>query len=183
MTQTRFRITIDGSWSAKDMADLFQSCDTLYRQLANLHSRELFRAIQNQTDQPKPTGNSDGREKALKVISVSYCSPGWADFLGAGELVGHLKELLLGLFDRVIERKDREQSRALRSTEIEAAILENYSKRIELIDQAMDISNRSDLNDAQRQQILTYVMTACRPLGNAVADGRILGIEDLPDEK
>lgn len=183
MPSTRFRVTIDGSWSAKEMADLFQSCDIIYRQIAKLHSQGIYNEVQRQTDDPKPQGNNDGREQVLKVMCISYSSPGWADFLGAGELAGHLKDFLIGLLDRVLERKDRAQMRQLRTTEIEAAILENYSKQLEVLDQALDFADRRDLSDVQRQQVLTAILGASRPFGKAVAEGRIVSVVPLSKSK
>src|SRR6056297_3936676 len=123
MAKSRFRIRIDGTWTAKEMADLFQSCDTIYGHLAQLHSRELQRELTRQTNEPSPVGNSDGRDLLLKVTRVSYGSPGWADFFGAGELVGHLKDFVLEIIKLVVERRDREQTRRLRDAQVEAAIL------------------------------------------------------------
>lgn len=182
MSEHSIRLRIDGSWSAKEMADLFQSCDTIYRQLAQLHSRTLFNEVLQQTENPQSTGNHDGRDKVLQVTSVSYSSPGWADFLGAGELVGHLKEFLLGLLDRVIEKRDREQGRQLRQAEIEAAALENYARRLELIDKAFDLSDRRDLSDGHRQQMLHDILAASRPLGRAISEGRITAVENVPSK-
>ncbi|RFP90093.1 hypothetical protein DZK27_02940 [Rhodobacteraceae bacterium 63075] len=155
------------------MSDLFQSCERIYVQLAAFHSRELQREIKRQSIEPEPSGNADGREKVLMVTAVSYSSPGWADFLGAGELTGHLKDFILGIIDRIIERKDREQGRQLTSAQIEAAALDNYSKQLELLDQAFDFAERADLNDGQRQAMLNEILQSSRTLGKAVVDGRL----------
>lgn len=183
MSQNRFRLRIDGSWSAKEMADLFQSCETIYTQLAAFHSREFVREITRQANDARPTGNSDGRDKILKVTAVSYGSPGWADFLGAGELTGHLKEFILGIIDRIVERKDRELGRQLRTAQIEAAALDNYAKQLELIDKTFDIAERADLSEGQRQSMLTQILQASRTIGKSVVDERLLSAEDLPDDK
>lgn len=183
MAEDRFRIRIDGSWSAKEMADLFHGANTIYIALSQMHSRDLYRQVLQQTDSPQPTGNDDGKSLALRVTSISFGSPGWADFLGAGELTGHLKDFLLGIVDRVIQRKDREQARDLRAAEIEAAALENYGKRLELIDKSFDLANRADLSDSQRQQLLQNVMTASRPIAKAVAESRLVSVEILVEDK
>ncbi len=181
MGTNQFRIKIDGSWTAREMGDLFSSCSTIYHQFAQYHSSELNRKINQQQVQPQPTGNEDGRDTLLKVKQVSFASPGWADLLGAGELVGHLKEFLLGLIDRITERRDRDQARQLKDTEIEAAILENYGKQLDLLSKAFDVSNRNDLSEPMRQSILNSIMTASRPLGKAIAERRIISVENLSD--
>jgi len=183
MSESHFRIRIDGSWTAKEMGQLFQSCEIIYGQLAQFHGREFFREYRKQANDPTPIGNADGRETLLRVTSISYGSPGWADLVGAGELTGHLKEFILGLIDRIIERKDREQARQLRSAQIEAAALENYSRQLDLIDKAFDIADRADLNDVSRQNILNSILQASRPLGAAIAEGRLLSIENLNKQK
>ncbi|MEP3334170.1 hypothetical protein [Sedimentitalea sp.] len=183
MSNERFRLRIEGSWSAKEMGQLFQSCETIYAHLAQFYGKELYREYRRQSNDPTPTGNADGRDKLLRVISISYSSPGWADLAGAGELTGHLKDFILGVVDRVIERKDRDQQRQLTATQIEAASLENYSKQLELIDRTFDLADRTDLSDSQRQSILTSILAASRPLGTAVAEGRLVSVEDLTERK
>lgn len=182
MPEDEFRIRIDGAWSAKEMGELFASLDAIYKDISRFHSLQFYREVAKQSNDPLPVGNSDGRDLLLKVTQVSYSSPGWADFLGAGEVMGHLKDFVLGIIDRILERKDRALDRQLRSVEIEAAALENYSKRLEIMDKTFDLTERTDLTDGQRQQLLTSMVQSMRVLGKAAAEGRIRSVEDLPDK-
>ncbi len=182
MTQRIFRIHIASTWSASEMAELFKSAEIIYTQFTRFHSSELYRKIAQQQNQPETSGNSDGKGSLLMVRRVSFSSPGWIDLAGLGEVIGHVKDLILGLTDRIIERQDREQERQLTAASIEAAMLDNYSKQLDLIDQTMNLVNRNDLNDATRSQILTQIMQAQRPIANGVAAGRILSVEALKND-
>lgn len=115
-------------------------------------------------------------QKRLEIRRIAYNSPGVTDIAGVGEIIGHIKDLIL----KIIELKSSKQQRLLNNKELE---LKNQQLQIEnahslvsltkdIVSLAKDIGySETDLRDLakrviENQQILT----------NLVIDGKIQSI-------
>ena len=118
------RVRIDEHWSAEDFAILMRSTGDLYCLLGLLESGSLKRM-----ENGRQPFHLDRRSMAtrltkqagirpLYVDQVRYGSRGSVDLLGAGKLLEQLKELILGIVDRV-------QANEARKLEVDAKKLAN----------------------------------------------------------
>jgi len=111
------RIVIDKKWTAYQFSVFVGDIDRLYfLALASVHDNKksplksrlklllwMF-ASQERYPAGAEAASLSSTEEGLVVKRIAYASPGAIDFIGVGEAVKQLKEILLGIIDRYNHR-------------------------------------------------------------------------------
>lgn len=102
-TELILHIGIDGTWSSTEFATYFEAINDLYLFVGPWHHL------------PRGWDLSDGESLLLKslrlaptiliVRKIRFESPGFTDFVGAGQVIGHLKDFLVELLHLGINKK------------------------------------------------------------------------------
>ncbi len=71
-------------------------------------------------------------QERLRVTRVQFSSPGFKDFSGLGEVVGHIKDFVLRLIDLYVGRRKRQIENEIRETGLVSDRLDNARKFIDL---------------------------------------------------
>lgn len=98
-TQT-FRIKIDGRWTALEMAESHLAIRELYNiylWIGAVHYKQSKLAASEMYPPALPPDLSARIE--LSVRQIQYASPGFKDLAGIGEVVGHIRDLIIHLIE------------------------------------------------------------------------------------
>lgn len=115
-------------------------------------------------------------QERLVVQRVLYGSPGIKDLVGIGEIVGHVKELLL----RVIEHWSTRRQRDL---ENERRELENQQLQVEIAKKFVDLAGDLGYSKREMRQLVASVVREQRPLIQLVAGGKITSADTVDNER
>lgn len=105
-------------------------------------------------------------QERLVVQRVLYGSPGIQDLVGIGEIVGHLKDLLVRIIDHWSTRRQRD-------LENERRELENRQLQIEIAKQYVDLAREVGYSKREMRQLVGSVVREQLPLIQLVAAGKI----------
>lgn len=197
--QDALRLEIVGRWSAADMGALCTSVSELYNMrfllelmleeivdldapmytrrrslLLRRYPADLWRplylpALWDEKLVGKPLEDMLEIEERLDVKRIQYASPGSVDLVGIGAIVGHLKDLVMGL----VQRRDMRKQRELAD---ERAALENERLRIENLRQYIGIARDIGYTEAEVRQLMLSVDRKQEPLLRLLNDGKLLGV-------
>jgi len=187
-----FRVEIAGTWTAGEFAELLSKLQDLYGFQFLLHRmlerRHLIPLLSGTTAPEQSTSLSDRiqltipqllrsptvhafvqpRELDLTIKRLSYGSPGISDLAGVGEIVGHVKDLLLRLLELGTTREERkEKTRAMR--------IENARSTVALAKE-MGYSNE------QIQKMVRWVDERQKPVFEFARQEKLTGINVIPEE-
>jgi hypothetical protein len=109
-----FRLNIDGHWEAEQLIALLRSLEDIYNLTSILESRritpnevrELVLGIDRRT--VRRLAIRSGKASPLTVPQFKYASPGFADLLGVGKAIKHVKDFIMAITDRVLAEEQRE---------------------------------------------------------------------------
>jgi len=102
----------------------------------------------------------------LVVRRVIYGSPGIKDLIGVGEIVGHVKDLLLRLIDLWSTRRQRKLENDHRS-------LENQQLQMEIAQQFVGLAKELGYSKREMRQIVASAVHEQKPLVRLIAAGKI----------
>lgn len=105
-------------------------------------------------------------KERLTVRQVMYGSPGFKDLVGLGEIVGHLKDLLL----RLIELWTTKDQRAL---ENEHRRLANQQLQVEITRQYIGVAQELGYTKRETRQLVSAAVYEQKPLIKLIAAGKI----------
>ncbi|MEZ5399175.1 MAG: hypothetical protein R2729_05860 [Bryobacteraceae bacterium] len=111
----------------------------------------------------------------LVVQRVLYGSPGIKDLVGLGEIVGHVKDLLVRLIDHCSTRRQR-------SLENERRELENQQLQVEIAKQFVGLAQELGYTKKEMRQLVSAVVLEQRPLVRLVAAGKITSADTISGE-
>ena len=111
----------------------------------------------------------------LVVRRVLYGSPGIKDLVGIGEIVGHLKDLLVRLIEHWSTRRQR-------SLENERRELENQQLQVEIAKQFVGLAQELGYTKKEMRQLVSAVVIEQRPLVRLVAAGKITSADTIAGE-
>lgn len=143
-TERILRFGIAENWSAENLVDFLTCVDDLYcfvyyvNELhkiisdgsSNPYESYQFDLLQNLVQEPSAFYRRYGRH-GLQVNKLSYSSPGNFDFLGLGEVVGHVKDYLLETKRIRLQARKRELEDELLEQEIRSKIEETERQKLE----------------------------------------------------
>jgi HAMP domain-containing protein len=117
-------------------------------------------------------------QERLVVQRIIYGSPGIKDLAGIGEIVGHLKDMLV----RLIEYWSTRRQRAL---ENERRELENQQLQVEIAKQFVGLAQELGYSKREMRQLVASVVREQGPLIQLVATGKITSADtiDRPDSQ
>jgi hypothetical protein len=107
----------------------------------------------------------------LRLVSVTFSSPGHTDLAGIGHIVGHLKDLIIYFF----QRKDLARQRVLAD---EKAALEIDRMRIENAMKFVGLARKIGYTDQQIRQLMITVDGKQDVLVRLISEGRLTSLED-----
>lgn len=88
------------------------------------------------------------QEPPLGLPRIQYASPGRADLLGAGEAIKQLKEFILGVTDRVLDRRNRNldvEERELAIAKLREELQhQKDQQRIQLLQKELDVVQKAE---------------------------------------
>jgi hypothetical protein len=105
----------------------------------------------------------------LELLRVSYSSPGFADVVGLGTAVEHVKDFVLRLIELRQSRESRDQ--------------DLIQKRFENMHRLLDLLDRTKADPFHRTLVLSFLSDQEAPLFRLVSHGLItkVSVIDLPD--
>ncbi len=111
----------------------------------------------------------------LIVQRVLYGSPGIKDLAGIGEIVGHVKELLVRLIEHWSTRRQR-------TLENERRELENQQLQVEIAKQFVGLAQELGYTKKETRQLVSAVVLEQKPLIRLVAAGKITSADTISGE-
>ena len=108
----------------------------------------------------------------LLVKRVIYGSPGIKDLVGIGEIVGHIKDLLVRLIDHCSTRRQR-------SLENERRELENRKLEIEVAKEFVNLAKDVGYTKREMRQLVGMVTDKQRPLVRLIVSGKIISADTV----
>jgi HAMP domain-containing protein len=111
-------------------------------------------------------------EERLVVQRVLYGSPGIKDLVGVGEIVGHVKDLLVRLIEHWSTRRQR-------SLENERRELENQQLQVEIAKQFVGLAQDLGYTKKEMRQLVSSVVLEQRPLVRLIAAGKITSADTI----
>ena len=177
---SEFRLVIDGEYTSRDAAALFDAVATLYKIIAELSGRTLDRAVSDEEQSLLGRGNELLPRASLFVVRMNYNSPGGIDFAGLGKLAEQLRLLLEGIVDRVVQRQDREIDRQRRRLENEALAAQVYGEWLEMIARNKDFFDGTPIGREER--IRSSAISNLLRLANLIEQGKITQVEKTSSE-
>jgi HAMP domain-containing protein len=115
-------------------------------------------------------------QERLTVKRVIYGSPGVKDVAGIGEIIGHLKDLLV----RIIELWSTGRQRNL---ENERRELENEQLQIQIAKDYVGLAREIGYSNREIRQLVASVVREQRPLIQLVAAGKVTSADTIDDEE
>ncbi|HVT39611.1 MAG TPA: hypothetical protein VHE78_11240 [Gemmatimonadaceae bacterium] len=111
----------------------------------------------------------------LVVQRVLYGSPGIKDLAGIGEIIGHVKDLLVRLIEHWSTRRQR-------SLENEHRELENQQLQVEIAKQFVGLAQGLGYTKKEMRQLVATIVQEQRPLVHLVAAGKITSADTINTE-
>ena len=111
----------------------------------------------------------------LMVQRIIYGSPGISDLAGIGEIVGHVKDLLM----RLIEYWSTRRQRALENKHRE---LENRQLQIEIAQEFVGLAQQLGYTKREMRQLVASVVEEQRPIVQQIAAGKITSADIIEGE-
>ncbi len=206
--QLTLRVSIEGNWTADDMAQSFASIRDLYLMRLAIEAlaeqaREADAYLREPFPMPYPlrramrlfaVGGMAGWIEAppldvnrlsrlcdvlapglqLQARRIEYASPGIKDLVGAGEVVGHIKDFIVFLVEHLRSRKARQ-------LENEEHRLRNDAMRLENAHRFIAMKREFDLTPSEMRRLQMWVDDRQQPLAALVTDGKIRGATILEE--
>lgn len=114
-------------------------------------------------------------EERLVVRRVLYGSPGIKDLAGIGEIIGHVKDLLIRLIEYWSTRRQRK-------LENERRELENKQLQVEVAKQFVGLAQELGYTKREMRQLVVAVVNEQRPLVQLIADGKIKSADSVDND-
>ena len=102
----------------------------------------------------------------LNVRAIQFSSPGFSDFTGIGEIVGHLKDILIKLLDTYVTRNERKLNNRILENEILEGELRIIGEKIELL-------KKLGYTENECRQIINGIIPSVGVLETAIDKGQI----------
>lgn len=177
------RIRIEGRWTVNDYSILFGAIDRFYlffslvriadfalSSSANMSDEiidddSLF-DFEGLIDIHESLASGDG----LFVKRISYASPGSIDLVGVGQLIGHLKDLLIKIIEIFTLHGERRARVKLMELDIEI-------RRLQLLREQQAFLKESGMSDVKISRAVAEVTQYALTLGPLVAAGKLKTVE------
>lgn len=111
-------------------------------------------------------------DERLVVRRVIYGSPGLKDLLGVGEIVGHVKDLLIRLIDLWSTRRQR-------SLEDDRRALENQQLQVGIARDFVGVLKEAGYSKRELRQVVASVVHEQKPLVGLIAAGKIISADTI----
>lgn len=111
----------------------------------------------------------------LIVRRCEYASPGVTDFAGIGQVLGHVKDIILRCIDVCVSRRERQLKNELLKQERDAKALQNVAERIKVL-------KSLGYSDSHCRQILAEVSPAVAKLEALAERGLIKHAESVEND-
>jgi HAMP domain-containing protein len=112
----------------------------------------------------------------LVVQRVIYGSPGIKDLAGVGEIVGHVKDLLVRLIDHWSTRRQRKLENDRRE-------LENQQLQVEITKQFVGLAQELGYSKHEMRQLVSAAMHEQKPLVGLIASGKITSADTVDESR
>jgi hypothetical protein len=112
-------------------------------------------------------------EEQLQVTRVQYGSPGFKDLTGAAEIVGHVKDFLLHIFDYC----GNSRARHIKDDEGE---LRNTALRIANVRQYVQLGRELGYGDAELRELARYADDRQETFVGLIESGKLTAVQMLP---
>ena len=120
-------------------------------------------------------------DERLVVQRVIYGSPGIKDLAGVGEIVGHLKDLLLRLIDHWSTKQRRSLENRHLELENERLELENRQRQVEVAKQFVGLAGELGYTEQERRQLVAAVMHEQQPIVTLISAGKITSVDAIDE--
>jgi len=115
-------------------------------------------------------------DERLVVQRIIYGSPGIKDLAGVGEIVGHVKDLLVHLIDHCSTRRQR-------NLENERMELENQQLQVEIAKQFVGLAQDLGYSKREMRQLVATAMHEQKPLVGLIAAGKITSVDTVDESR
>ena len=112
----------------------------------------------------------------LSLRRVIYGSPGIKDLVGVGEVIGHLKDLLVKLIDLFATREER----ALKN---ERSALENDQLRVDIAKKYVELGRELGYSKREMRRLVASAAEQQRPLEALIRTGKIISADTIDSDR
>lgn len=112
----------------------------------------------------------------LEVRRIHYGSPGSKDLVGAGEIVKHIKDFILKIFDYSVSKEDRDLDRQKARQDIAKKKIENLREFTKLLEEL-------NYNKAQIRRATGFLGDRHDTFADFIENGKITNVITLPKKK
>jgi hypothetical protein len=197
------RVKIDGEWLATDFERFFRLIDELYALAIGVDIDgqgtwfdALIQSRMRQRKNPdegvdrwlglyeKQYGRTPNpylkqkRHLDLDVLRVEFGSPGFADFLGFGVAIGHMKDIIVKIIDLATTREQRALDTVGKRLDLQAKQIQNAREFVQLVSEARG----ADLDEGKLRELVIRTDVLQGELLPFVERGQLTGadIVDAP---
>jgi len=107
----------------------------------------------------------------LTIKAISFGSPGFVDFLGAGKIVAEIRKFILGVIDRYLETEDRRLARDAKRQEI-------LEKKITNAERLLKLGKKVGLEGEFRRNMMREVLAVDYFIESKLLDGKIVRVDE-----
>jgi hypothetical protein len=111
----------------------------------------------------------------LIVRRCQYASPGLTDLAGIGQVLGHVKDVVLRCIELCVNRRERQLKNDLLEQERDSKALQNVADRIKIL-------KSLGYSDSHCRQVLAEVSPAVAKLESLVERGMITNAESIEND-
>ncbi len=112
----------------------------------------------------------------FQVQRIEYASPGLKDLVGLGEITGHVKDFIIALLDRWLNRRQRK-------LENDERVLRNDQLRIENARQFVQLAREVGYSDQELRTLIRWVDDRQETFIHLIEEGKIKKAYLLSEEK
>ena len=117
-----------------------------------------------------------------RVKRINYSSPGVTDIAGVGEIIGHIKDLILRVLEMCLNREHQKEVARKLKLENDKSEIQMAQVRLEAIDQFIDVARKAGFTKTQVRSALQSVDGKVELLVSLVQQGKITSIELVDEE-
>ncbi len=190
--------SIDGDWEVKDTINFLSSIQNLYnfygfgynlkkkwyKSALTFKDKEAVNFLLNYSFHPFISYKENelidyqfNYKPYLKLVRIKYSSPGFGDILGAGEIIGHLKEVLFKVIDIYRTKEKNKLENELLKSEIQKKLIENELLKLQRVKEQISILKELEIENTDIKNSLAYEVSNLANIAMLVGNKKLKEIK------
>lgn len=117
-----------------------------------------------------------------RVTQIHYSSPGVTDIAGVGEIIGHVKDLILSVAEMILNRDHRTQVARQLKLENDKSEIEMIQTRLEAINKFIEVARNAGFSKKKIRTAIQSIDGKVELLAELVSLGKITSVELIDEE-